>query len=186
MTQLGQQVAARRRTKLLINQFAELRPRRVAPIVVQTVVFEAVIPLLGNPFHVKGGQPDLFHLVRPRRAKKLIAAVKPRQRIPRAIILWKAQLMRCYVQYGAADGGRRSITFRRPRSRADVDVLGLDRVDGNVQATLIGFDRSDLIIYRRHLRADRIATIFHGDHLAFEDGHLAQHILKELLDVVEG
>jgi hypothetical protein len=186
MTQLTQWVAARWRTKPLINQFAELRPRRVALIVVQTVAFEAVIPLLGNPFHVKGGQPYLFNLGRSCCVKKLIAAVKPRQRIPGAVVLWKTQLLRCCVQYCAADGGRRSITARRPRSRADVDVLGQDRVDGNVQATLIGFDHSDLIIYRRHLHIDRIDTILHGDHLAFEDGDLAQHILKELLDVVEG
>jgi hypothetical protein len=135
MTQLAQRVAARRRTKPLINQFAKLRPRWVALIVVQTVAFEAVIPLLGNPFHVKGGQPYLFHLGRPCCAKKLIAAVKPRQRIPGAVILWKEQLMRCCVQYDTADGRRRSIAARRPRSRAGVDVLGLDRVDGNVQAT---------------------------------------------------
>jgi hypothetical protein len=75
MAQLTQRVAARWRTKPRINQFAKLRPQRVALIVVQAVVFEAVIPLLGNTFHVKSGQPHLFNISCPCGTKELIAVV---------------------------------------------------------------------------------------------------------------
>jgi hypothetical protein len=55
-----------------------------------------------------------------------------------------------------------------------------------MESTLIGLYSSNLAIHRRHLRADGFHAILHGDHLPFEYGNLAQHILKELLDVMEG
>jgi hypothetical protein len=186
MAQLTKRVAACWRTKPLINKFAELRPRRVAPIVVQAVAFEAVIPLLGNTFHVEGGQSHLFYLGRPCGAKELIATVKPWQGIPGSIVLWKTQLMRRCVKDCAADGGSRSITGGRPRSRDGFYVLGLDSVDSNMESTLISLYSSNLAIHREHLRGDGFHAILHGDHLPFEYDNLAQHILKELLDVMEG
>jgi hypothetical protein len=114
MAQLAERVAACWRAKPLINKFAELRPRRVALIAVLAVAFEAVIPLMGNTFHVEGGQPHLLYLGSTCGAKELIATVKPRQGIPESIILWKTQLMRRCVEGCAVDGGSRGVTGGRP------------------------------------------------------------------------
>jgi hypothetical protein len=87
MAQLTEQIVARRRAKPLIDKFAELQPRRVALVAILAVAFEAVIPLLGNTFHVEGYQPHLFCLGSAGGAKELVATVKPGLGIPGSIIL---------------------------------------------------------------------------------------------------